>query len=382
MALSSFQSKKNLEQILDIYEKDYSLFFTILPDIQLRKKEKHKLFINLVSSNKTENEIIESLLSFSDKQSFSLVNKSLIRECFVNISTIKPKVFEFIAEKNNDIINDRVFFGEDFFKKEIKNTDKKDYTITFNKGIYDKFDDYSYIYKISDYYNGSFVSNISEFILNNVSLMKSILLYDNNRSSLDMLFQAKNQSIHFLLQAFKELEEENKLNYKSLFDYITNPKNKNIDKTLINYVLEKDSDPSNFKKLINNSIKELNFSYFEALTDNDSIYYNPNNADYLFDSLRKACFFYMADYYKDRPTGQPPVNSKEFYTQAYHSLLKSYPELIQNPFFRDSKKINNFVILANRCNFNEIASSIETIYLDNSINSIEKPIINNSKKRL
>ena len=29
--------------------------------------------------------------------------------------------------------------------------DKKDYTITFNKGIYDKFDDYSYIYKISDY---------------------------------------------------------------------------------------------------------------------------------------------------------------------------------------------------------------------------------------
>ncbi|HCJ8468016.1 TPA: hypothetical protein NV714_001747 [Escherichia coli] len=382
MALSSFQSKKNLEQLLDIYEKDYSLFFTILPDIQLRKKEKHKLFINLVSSNKTENEIIESLLSFSDKQSFSLVNKSLIRECFVNISAIKPKVFEFIAEKNNDIINDKVFFGEEFFKKEIKNTNETNYTITFNKGIHDKFEDYSYIYRISDYYNGSFVSNLSEYILDNISLIKAILLYDNNRSSLDMLFQAKDKSIPLLLQVFKELEKENKIDYKPLIDYINQPKNKNIDQTLINYILEKNLDPSNFKKLINNSIKELNFSYFEALTDNDSIYYNPNNADYLFDSLRKACFFYMADYYKDKPTGQPPVNSKEFYTQAYHSLLKSYPELIQNSFFRDSKKINNFVILANRCNFNEIASSIETIYLDNSINSIEKPIINNSKKRL
>lgn len=382
MALSSFQSKKNLEQILDIYEKDYSLFFTILPNIQLRKKEKHKLFINLVSSNKTENEIIESLLFFSDKQSFSLVNKSLIRECFVNISAIKPKVFEFIAEKNNDIINDKVFFGEEFFKKEIKNTNETNYTITFNKGIHDKFEDYSYIYRISDYYNGSFVSNLSEYILDNISLIKAILLYDNNRSSLDMLFQAKDKSIPLLLQVFKELEKENKIDYKPLIDYINQPKNKNIDQTLINYILEKNLDPSNFQKLINNSIKELNFSYFEALTDNDSIYYNPNNADYLFDSLRKACFFYMADYYKDKPTGQPPVNSKEFYTQAYHSLLKSYPELIQNSFFRDSKKINNFVILANRCNFNEIASSIETIYLDNSINSIEKPIINNSKKRL
>lgn len=382
MAISSFQSKKNLAKILDIYEKDFSNFFTTLPDIQLRKKEKNKLFINLVSSNKAENEIIESLLSFSDKQSFSLVNKSLIRECFVNISTIKPKVFEFILEKNNDIINDKVFFGEKFFKKEIKNTNELNYTITFNKGIHDKFEDYSYIYLISDYYNGSFVSNLSESILNNISLMKTILLYDNNRYSLDMLFQAKNQSIPLLLQAFKELEQENKIDYRPLIDYITNPKNKNIDKTLINYILEKNSDPSNFKKLINDSIKELNFSYFQALTDYDSIYYNPDNANYLFDSLRKACFFYMADYYKDRPTGQPPVSSKEFYTQAYHSLLKSYPELIENPFFRDSKKINNFVTLANRCNFNEIASSIETIYLDNSINSIEKPIINNSKKRL
>lgn len=382
MPISSFQSKKNLEKILDIYERDYSLFLTNLPDIQLRKKEKHKLFINLVSSNKTENEIIESLLFFSDKQSFSLVNKSLIRECFVNISAIKPKVFEFIAEKNNDIINDKVFFGEEFFKKEIKNTNETNYTITFNKGIHDKFEDYSYIYRISDYYKGSFVSNLSEYILDNISLIKAILLYDNNLSSLDMLFQAKDKSIPLLLQVFKELEKENKIDYKPLIDYINQPKNKNIDQTLINYILEKNLDPSNFKKLINNSIKELNFSYFEALTDNDSIYYNPNNADYLFDSLRKACFFYMADYYKDKPTGQPPVNSKEFYTQAYHSLLKSYPELIQNSFFRDSKKINNFVVLANRCNFNEIASSIETIYLDNSINSIEKPIINNSKKRL
>ena len=361
MAISSFKSKKNLEQILDIYGRDYSLFLTNLPYIELRKKEKHKLFINLVSSNKTENEIIESLSFFSEKQSFSLVNKSLIRECFVNISAIKPKVFKFIAEKNKDIIND---------------------TITFNKGIHDKFEDYSYIYRISDYYKGSFVSNLSEYILDNISLIKAILLYDNNRSSLDMLFQAKNKSIPLLLQAFKELEKENKIDYKPLIDYINQPKNKNINQTLINYILEKNLDLSNFKKLINNSIKELNFSYFEALTDNDSIYYNPNNADYLFDSLRKACFFYMADYYKDKPTGQPPVNSKEFYTQAYHTLLKSYPELIENPFFRDSKKINNFVTLANRCNFNEIASSIETIYLDNSINSIDKPIINNSKKRL
>lgn len=383
MAITSFQSKNNLATILELYNKDYPLFLANLSKIELRKKEKHKLFINLVSSKKPEVQIIESLSLFSEQQSFSLVDKSLIRECVVNISVIQPKVFEFIANKNNDTINNKFFFNEEFFKKEIQNTDGIDYSITFNKGISDKYEYYSYMYKVSNFYNGSFVSNLSDYILKKIPLIKTILLYDNKTSSLDMLFQAKNDSIYFLLQAFEELEKENKMNYKPLIDYINNPENKDIDKTLINYILEKESNPSNFKKLINDSIKKLNFSYFQALTDNDSIYYNPNNANYLFDSLKKSCFFYMADFYKDRPTGQPPVDSKEFYTQAYHSLFKSYPELIEHSFFHDQKRLNNFVFLANKCKFNEIASAIETVYLENTVkNNISKPILNISKKRL